>query len=132
MPAERRRKAAAVVLAITALAGCGSGDQADVRQAAKDFFAKASADGPEACKLASKRYAASPDGCLNDAKAFGEDSDKIEPVSAVNEIEIDGDNATARIVSQGRAAARRDASGEGGRRVALRRDRPVSSVTRRR
>ena len=99
VPANRRHMF--VVLAVTtALAGCGSGDQADVRQAAKDFFAQAGAGGTDACELASKRYAGSPDGCLKDAKAFGE-PDRIEPVSAVNEIEIDGDRATARIVSQG-------------------------------
>ena len=83
------------------VAGCGSGDEADVRQAAKDFFAQASSGGAGACKLASKRYAGTPGGCLEDAKAFGEEPGEIEPVSAVNEIEIEGDKATARIVSQG-------------------------------
>ncbi len=98
--AKHRRRCLAGLAATTALAACGSGDQADVRQAAKDFFAQAGAGGTDACELASKRYAGSPDGCLKDAKAFGE-PDQIEPVSAVNEIEIDGDKATARIVSQG-------------------------------
>jgi len=101
VPAKRRLRAVVVLAAITALAGCGSGDQGEVRQAAKDFFTQASAGGPDACKLASKRYAGSADDCLKDAQAFGEEADKIEPVSAVNEIEIDGEKATARIVSAG-------------------------------
>ena len=101
VPAERRRWFVIVLAACALFAGCGSGDEADVRQAAKDFFAQASAGGTGACVLASKRYAGSPDGCLEDAQGFGEDTGKIEKVEAVNEIEIDGDSATARIVSAG-------------------------------
>lgn len=100
MPAKRRLRAA-VALAAIALAGCGSGDETEVREVAKEFFTQASAGGSDACKLASKRYAGSADGCLEDARAFGEESDKIEPVEAVNEIEIDGEKATARVVSAG-------------------------------
>jgi hypothetical protein len=95
-----QRVAVAGVAAALFVAGCGGGGQAEIRTDAKAFFAQASAGGPDACKLASKRYASAPDACLADARAFGEPNE-IEAVSAVNEIKIKGDRATARIVSQG-------------------------------
>ena len=101
MLARRGLSFAIVLAASAALTGCGAGEEGEVREAAKDFFAQASAGGADACGLASKRYAGSPDGCLADAQGFGEDTGEIEKVEAVNEIEIDGEKATARIVSAG-------------------------------
>ena len=89
--------AAATVLTLTA---CGGGGETEVRAAAKEFFTLAAAGGPDACKLAGPKYQGSADGCLSDAQSLG-DPDVLEPVDAVNEVTVDGDRATARIVSAG-------------------------------
>ena len=71
-----------------------------MRDGAKEFFAQAAAGDPQTCELASERYRGSPKRCLQVAGALGAPRE-IEPVDAVNEIEIEGDRATARVVSQG-------------------------------
>ena len=79
---------------------CGAQDEGSVRESAKDFFARAAAGDARACELASERYRGTEKDCLRAARALGEPRE-IEPVEAVNEIEIEGDRATARVVSQG-------------------------------
>lgn len=104
MPVSRLR--APVWLVAAAVAGsfaglaCGSQDKEAVRESAKDFFARAATGDPRACELASQRYRNGGEGCLKAARALGAPS-SIEPIEAVAEIEIDGDRATARVVSQG-------------------------------
>lgn len=95
-PAMRRSAPLAAGVAVLISAGCGSGEEQKVRESVRAFFATSPAD----CQAGSGRLRGNGRLCLREARALG-DPAAVEPVDAVNEIAINGDRATARVVSAG-------------------------------